>query len=50
VISISFQIEAARKHKRVPAESLIEHTRAAIGFLVGVALAAVGQIEPWSAV
>src|SRR5262245_28561863 len=27
-----FQIEAARKHKKVPAESLIEQTRAAIGF------------------
>jgi hypothetical protein len=32
VISVSFQIEAARKHKKVPAESLIEQTRAAIGF------------------
>ena len=26
MISISFQIEAARKHKKVPAESLIEQT------------------------
>jgi hypothetical protein len=32
VVSISFQIEAARKHKKVPAKSLIEQTRAAIGF------------------